>query len=84
MQKQKLTKTFNKMKNQHYIAGYLKGNEIGVIDLDGKFNTSDKLDFGSRMFFDSIEEAQSFIDKLSGEENHPDFIYQIEEFETYD
>lgn len=70
------------MKNQYYIAGYLKGNEIGVIDLDGKFNTSDKLDFDSRMFFDSTEEAQSFLDKLSGEENRPDFNYQIEEVEN--
>jgi viroplasmin and RNaseH domain-containing protein len=72
------------MKNSHYIAGYLKGNEIGVIDFTGKFNNSDKLDFDSRMFFDSVEEAQSFLDKLSGEENHPDFNYQIEEVEDYD
>ena len=72
------------MKNSHYIAGYLKGNEIGVIDIDGKFNTSDKLDFDSRMFFDSIEEAKYFIDTLSGKENHPDFNYQIEEVENYD
>ena len=65
-------------KNQYYIAGYLKGNEIGVIDLDGKLNTSDKLDFDSRMFFDSNQEAQSFIEGLQKEENHPDFNYQIE------
>jgi len=70
------------MKNQHYIAGYLKGNEIGVIDLDGKFNTSDKLDFDSRMFFDSAEEAQLFLEKLSEEQNHSDFKYQIEEVEN--
>ena len=72
------------MKNQHYIAGYLKGNEIGVIDLDGKFNTSESLDFDSRMFFDSVEEAQEFWGKLKDEKNHPDFNYQIEEVEIYD
>jgi hypothetical protein len=69
------------MKNQHFIAGYLKGNQIGVIDLDGKFNTSDRLDFNNRMFFESVEDAQSFIDKRCGEENHPNFTYQIEEVE---
>jgi hypothetical protein len=72
------------MKNQHYIAGYLKGNEIGVIDLDGKFNNSESLDFDSRMFFDSVEEAQKFLGKLKDEKNHPDFNYQIEEVENYD
>jgi hypothetical protein len=72
------------MKNQHYIAGYLKGNEIGVIDLDGKFNNLESLDFDSRMFFDSVEEAQKFLAKLKDEKNHPDFNYQIEEVENYD
>ena len=32
--------TNKQMKNQHYIAGYLKGNEIGVIDFDRCFGTS--------------------------------------------
>jgi viroplasmin and RNaseH domain-containing protein len=72
------------MKNQHYITGYLKGNEIGVIDLDGKFNNSESLDFDSRMFFDSVEEAKKFLGKLKDEKNHPDFNYQIEEVENYD
>lgn len=69
------------MKTTYYIAGFLKGNQIGVIDLDGKFNTSEKLDFDSRMIFDSDDDARSFIDKLSNEQNHPDFKYQIEEIE---
>ncbi len=67
------------MIKQYNIIGYLKGNEVGVIDTDGKFNTSDRLDFNSRMFFESKEEAQKFINRLSiEEENHPEFEYSIE------
>ena len=61
------------------IVGYLYGNEIGVIDSDGKFNTSPKLDFNSRMFFNSESEAESYIEKLNETESNRDgFKYQID------
>lgn len=61
------------------IVGYLNGSEIGVIDSDGKFNTSEKLDFNSRKFFDSKNDAESYIEKLNeNETNMDDFKYQID------
>ena len=61
------------------IVGYLDGSEIGVIDSSGKFNTSDKLDFNSRMFFDSENEAESYIEKLNdSESNREGFKYQVD------
>lgn len=67
------------------IIGYMDGTEIGVIDSDGKFNTSDKLDFYSRMFFDSENEANEHIKNLNETENNRDgFKYQIDIFNTDD
>lgn len=60
------------------IVGYLNGNQIGVIDSDGKFSTN-KLDFNSRKFFDSVESAENYIEKLNKSENNStDFCYKVE------
>ena len=67
------------------IVGYFDGNQIGVIDASGKFNTSDKLDFNSRMFFDSENEANEYIENLNETENNREgFKYQIDIFNTDD
>lgn len=59
-----------------YIVGFFHGNIIGVIDSDGKFNVSDKLDFDSYKFFESPAEARSFIDKQANN-LRPGFEYEI-------
>lgn len=61
------------------IVGYLNGNKIGVIDSDGKFSANSKLDFNSRKFFDSVESAENYIEKLNKSENNStDFCYKVE------
>jgi hypothetical protein len=60
-----------------YIVGFLDGSIIGVIDFDGKFNTNERLDFDSRKFFDSKEDARNFINRQS-KKVRPGFEYSIE------
>lgn len=71
-------------KNTFYIAGYLKGNQIGTIDTDGKLNYSENLDVDSWKHFETKEEAEDFINRLienETEDLHPTFNYVVEEFE---
>jgi hypothetical protein len=60
------------------IVGYKSGREVGVIDADGKFNTNDKLDYSSSMFFDCKESAERFVENFDKSELHPDFKFEIE------
>jgi len=69
------------MKNSEEITivGFLEGNQIGVIDSDGKFYTRPNLGYNSRKFFNSVESAESYIEKLNKSENNsPDFCYKVE------
>ena len=74
-----------KTKNIFYIAGYLNGKQIGVVDSDGKFNNREQLDFDSWKHFGSEKEAQIFVDNLLKNETkplHPDFLYRVEEWDA--
>jgi hypothetical protein len=71
--------------NTFYIAGYTNGNQIGTVDSDGKLNYSDNLDFDSMMHFETQEEAEEYANKIYLEEKkelHPDFKYQVEEWDA--
>jgi hypothetical protein len=82
LSKQNINLEFTNMKTTNEnitIVGCLEGNQIGVIDSDGKFSTNSKLDFNSRKFFDSVEDAEIYISKLNKSENNsPDFSYKVE------
>jgi len=70
-------------KNTFYIAGYLNGNQVGVVDSDGKLNYSDNLDLSSWMHFEDKEDAENYVKylKKNDGETHPAFHYEVEEWE---
>ena len=73
-----------KSRNTFYIAGYTNGNQIGIVDSDGKLNYSDNLDFETWMHFETKEEAQKFADillEIETDDLHPTFKYLVEEWD---
>lgn len=71
-----------KTKNTFYISGRLNGFQVGLVDTDQKLNYSKNFDFDSRLQFETLEEAESFKNKLEArEKNNPNFSYIIEEWE---
>ena len=74
-----------KTKNTFYIAGYLNGNQIGIIDSDRKFNNKEQLDFDSWKHFESEKEAEIFVSNLLKNETetlHSNFSYRVEEWDA--